>query len=151
MSRVEKCTLTNMCMIQKGNQVLVQNRLNPNWPGIVFPGGHVEEAESLVDSVIREIKEETGLTLHSVTLCGVKQFYMTDKQTRYLVFLYRSDDYSGELQSSNEGEVYWLDRDELEKQTLAHGFDTMIPIFENPNLSENFHQKIDGKWQVENK
>ena len=86
MSRVEKCTLTNMCMIQKGNQVLVQNRLNPNWPGIVFPGGHVEEAESLVDSVIREIKEETGLTLHSVTLCGVKQFYMADKQTRYLSF-----------------------------------------------------------------
>ena len=151
MSRVEKCTLTNMCMIQKGNQVLVQNRLNPNWPGIVFPGGHVEKAESLVDSVIREIKEETGLTLHSVTLCGVEQFYMADKQTRYLVFLYRSDDFSGELQSSNEGEVYWLDRDELEKQTLAHGFDTMIPIFENPNLSENFHQKIGGKWQVENK
>ena len=76
---------------------------------------------------------------------------MADKQTRYLVFLYRSDDFSGELQSSNEGEVYWLDRDGLKKQTLAHGFDTMIPIFENPNLSENFHQKIDGKWQVENK
>lgn len=63
MSRVEKCTLTNMCMIQKGNQVLVQNRLNPNWPGIVFPGGHVEEAESLVDSVIREIKRRNWIDL----------------------------------------------------------------------------------------
>ena len=47
MSRAEKCILTNMCMIENGKQVLVQNRLNPNWPGITFPGGHVESAEVL--------------------------------------------------------------------------------------------------------
>lgn len=119
MSRAEKCILTNMCMIENGKQVLFQNRLNPNWPGITFPGGHVESAESLVDAVIREIKEETGLTLHQVQLCGIKQFYLADKVTRYLVFLYRSNDFSGGIQSSKEGEVFWLNREELMQQPLA--------------------------------
>lgn len=151
MSRAEKCILTNMCMIENGKQVLVQNRLNPNWPGITFPGGHVESAESLVDAVIREIKEETGLTLHQVQLCGIKQFYLADKATRYLVFLYRSNDFSGEIQSSKEGEVFWLNREELMQQPLAEGFDTMLPIFENPALTENFHYQIDGQWRIENK
>ena len=148
---IEKTSGAVVYRVQDGQleYLLLQSTNRGNFWG--FPKGHVEGAEDLITTATREIKEETGLTLHSVTLCGVKQFYMADKQTRYLVFLYRSNDFSGELQSSNEGEVYWLDRDELERQTLAHGFDTMIPIFENPNLSENFHQKIDGKWQVENK
>ena len=62
MARIEKTIFTNMCMIydDSGN-VLVQDRLNPDWPGISFPGGHVEAGESFTDSVIREVYEETGL------------------------------------------------------------------------------------------
>ena len=57
MSRTEKCILTNMCMIydNKGN-ILFQDRLNPNWPGITFPSGHIEPNEFFVKSTIREIK-----------------------------------------------------------------------------------------------
>ena len=54
MAREEKCVLTNMCMVYDGNQILVQDRMNPNWPGITFPGGHIEPKESFVESVIRE-------------------------------------------------------------------------------------------------
>ena len=50
----EKCVLTNMCMVYDGNRILVQDRMNPNWPGITFPGGHIEPKESFVESVIRE-------------------------------------------------------------------------------------------------
>ncbi len=54
MAREEKCVLTNMCMVYDGNRILVQDRMNPNWPGITFPGGHIEPKESFVESVIRE-------------------------------------------------------------------------------------------------
>lgn len=61
MGKLERVELTNMCMICDGNCVLVQERKKPNWPGVIFPGGHAEAGESFVDSVIREVKEETGL------------------------------------------------------------------------------------------
>ena len=63
MSRNEEVELTNMCMIcdGKGN-VLVQNKKNhPTWSGWNFPGGHVEKGEYVTPSVIREMKEETGM------------------------------------------------------------------------------------------
>ena len=77
MSHEEKTILTNMCMVydDQGN-VLVEDRSKPEWPGITFPGGHVEHGESFVASVIREVKEETGLRHQAVVreggraLCG---------------------------------------------------------------------------------
>lgn len=62
---VEKVEFTNMCMIQDKNKVLVINRKAKDWPGITFPGGHVEAGESFTNAVIREIKEETGLYICS--------------------------------------------------------------------------------------
>ena len=62
-----------MCMIYDGaGRVVVQDKVGKNWGGITFPGGHVEKDESFVDSVIREVKEETGLDIQSPKLCGIK-------------------------------------------------------------------------------
>ena len=63
MSRQIPVTLTNMCMIRDGDRILVQERIDPDWPGVTFPGGHVESGESFAASVIREVFEETGLRL----------------------------------------------------------------------------------------
>ena len=69
MGRKEMVELTNMCMVEDGRgNVLVQNRLDPNWSGIVYPGGHVDAGESITASVIREIREETGLTIEHQTV-----------------------------------------------------------------------------------
>ena len=75
MKRTETVTFTNMCMICDGDKVLVQNRNDPDWPGITFPGGHVEKGESFVDAVVREVLEETGLTIFAPRLVGVKDWY----------------------------------------------------------------------------
>lgn len=146
MSRCESVELTNMCMItdEEGN-VLVQNRRNPNWPGLVFPGGHVERGESFVDSVIREIREETGLTLLNPMLCGVKQFWKDDG-TRYIVFLFRANQYRGVLKNSDEGEVFWMPREQITSERMAqpYCFCECMRVFEDPCLSEVYHPCENG-------
>ena len=151
MAREEACVLTNMCMVYKGDQVLVQNRRDPDWGGITFPGGHVEPGESFSDAVRREVREETGLTLGRVTLCGIKQVVRDDKPgRRYLVLFYKSDDFSGELCSSAEGEVFWIEKSDLKKYPLADGFEKMFEVFEDDALSENYWKLENGIWYNEN-
>ena len=55
----EKVEFTNMCMICDGRRVVVIDRKKQDWPGVTFPGGHVEPEESFTDAVIREVQEGT--------------------------------------------------------------------------------------------
>ena len=148
MSRSEAAIFTNMCMISDGNgNVLVQDRRDPDWPGITFPGGHVEPEEAFADSVIREVFEETGLTIEQPILCGVKQF-QTRRNERYVVFLYRADRFSGTLRSSDEGQVFWLPRTKLPEQTLVPDFLDMVRVFEEEDLSEFFYTRQNDAWAI---
>lgn len=146
MSRAESAVFTNMCMITDHNRVLVQDRLNPNWPGITFPGGHVEPGESFVESVVREVREETGLTIENPQLCGIKQF-QTQDGVRYVVLFYRADTFTGELCSSEEGEVFWIERNTLLEYRLAEDMADMIRVFEDEHLSEFYYYKENGSFQ----
>lgn len=151
MAREEVCILTNMCMIYDGNRILVQDRRDPKWPGLTFPGGHVEPKESFVDSVVREVKEETGLDIANVQLCGVKQFTHREGKYRYIVFFYKTNTYSGELKSSEEGNVFWIDKRKLKDYVLADGFESMFEVLDNDNLTENYWWLEDDVWKEENK
>ncbi len=143
MPRAESAIFTNMCMVTDGQgKVLVLDRKNPDWPGATFPGGHVEPGESFVESVIREVAEESGLTVENPVLCGTKQF-QDMKGNRYVVLLYRADRFHGELRSSGEGEVFWVERSELEKLELADDFETMLRVFEDPSISEVQYYRTD--------
>lgn len=145
MPRRETVTLTNMCMIYDGQgNILVQDRLDPDWPGVTFPGGHVEPGESFTRAVIREVREETGLTIEKPQLCGLKQFW-EDDGTRYIVILYKTDRFSGELHSSHEGKVFWIRRSELENYALPAGFDQMIRLFEDDRVMEQYVYQEDGE------
>ncbi len=144
MSAMERVVFTNMCMVQDGKgNVVVQNRLNPNWPGITFPGGHVETGEPFTDAVIREVFEETGLTISQVQLCGVKD-WMMDSSKRYVVLLYKTEVFSGDLVSSDEGEVMWVPLSELAGMQLAEGMENLLRVFLTEGLSEQFFYREAG-------
>ena len=151
MAKIENVVLTNMCMIYDGDKILVQDRLNPNWPGITFPGGHIELKESFVESTIREVYEETGLEVSNLQICGMKQWTQKDNSYRYIVIFYKTNTFTGELKSSDEGKVFWINRSEIGNYVVADGFMEMLEVFENDNLSENYHWLEDGIWKVQNK
>ena len=150
MSRSEQAIFTNLCMVCDGaGNILVQDRKKPDWPGLCFPGGHVEPGESFVESVIREVREETGLTIENPILCGTKQFQTEDGE-RYVVLLYRASRYSGELRSSDEGEVFWIPRDSLSQHQLSIDMEDMVKVFESDTLSEFYYylENGDGKHKL---
>lgn len=146
MSRNEEVELTNMCMFcdGKGN-VLVQNKVgNADWHGWNFPGGHVEKGEYITPSVVREMREETGLTIEKPKLCGIKEFHKLKDGKRYIVFLYVADEFSGEIKSSAEGEIFWYPLSKLVKsEKLIEGFEDMLSVFTDDNISEVFYERTE--------
>ena len=140
----EKVEFTNMCMICDKEKVVVIDRKKRDWPGITFPGGHVETGESFANAVIREVKEETGLTIFSPQLCGIKDW--CEKECRYVVLLYKATRFDGNLLSSSEGEVWWEDVDNLSKLNLSLDMNDMLRVFTEDDLSEFFYYQKDNQW-----
>lgn len=147
MSRQIPVTLTNMCMVYDGDRVLVQDRVDPDWPGITFPGGHVESGESFCASVIREVFEETGLTIENPRLCGVKEWENQDG-SRYIVLFYKTNQFSGQLKSSEEGKVFWSSIESLSSLKLSLDFQQHLDLFFNEDLSEAFYENTDLGWKL---
>ena len=145
MERSEDVILTNMCMVCDGRKVLVEEKILEDSRGIVFPGGHVEMHEPIVDSVIREIYEETNLIIESPRLCGVKDWVEEDGR-RYVVFLFKTDRFSGELKASDEGEVFWTDIDTILDLPVIWHMDRMLRIFDKGEFSELFLE-VENDWK----
>ena len=152
MSRATSTILTNLCLIEdtSTNKVVLQYRSPERykkWSGYAFPGGHIEEGESLVESVIREVYEETGLTIADPKLVAVKD-WEPDEGGRYIVFCYKATEFTGQLRSSEEGEVSWVEKDQLEKLDLSYDMLPLLEVMEDPDLSEFYYRKrTDDDWE----
>ena len=147
MGRAYPIELTNMCMLRRADgKVLVQNRVDPNWGGLTFPGGHVEPGESLVDSVIREMQEETGLTIRQPQLVGTKSWMQPDGSGRYLVLLYTATEYEGELHSSEEGDIRWMTIDEMRAGKMVDGMELYFRVYLDGDVNEIWYEHNSDGW-----
>lgn len=117
------CETTNMIMLRKGESFVAMLR-ELSWKGLSMPGGHVEEGESFYDSAVREAYEETGLTVHSMRLAAIINWCKKNTNERYIVYLYETEDFTGELKErTEEGRVFFTTLEELEsgKYPLTNG------------------------------
>ena len=146
MKRVETVELTNLCLIRQGEEILLQDRVKADWCGLALPGGHVEPGESIVDSVIREMKEETGLTIKNPRLRGVKQFPIPGG--RYIVFLFDATEFEGVLQDSEEGGVAWYPRSQVRDLPTVDDLEELIQVMERDDLSEFIYLPDGDNWQM---
>lgn len=91
MSRSQLTILTNICLIEDlETQCVVMQYRAPEtnrWSGYAFPGGHVENGEAFAESVIREIYEETGLTIQNPQLVGVKNWPLDTRGALHCLLL----------------------------------------------------------------
>ena len=135
-----KLEITNMVMVQDKStgKVIVQDRVK-SWCGISFPGGHVENGESIYDSAVREIKEETGLNIKNLKYCGIIYWFNNVTEDRYFVHLYKTTDFSGELfTETEEGKVFWISLEELYNMKLSSNFREYLPVFLEDRYSEAY-------------
>ena len=125
----ESVTFTNMCMVCDGDRVLVQDRLDPAWPGITFPGGHVEEGESFTDAVIREVWEETGLHVKKLQFYKSQPWVLTD--TLLMGFFCELDGSDTiRIQEDELSVAQWFPRDQIPKDHSAISLTgEMIEVF----------------------
>ena len=144
--RRETCELTVLCLVRQGNEILLQNRVKEDWPGYALPGGHVEPGESIVDACVREMKEETGLTVSNLRLCGIKQFPI--EAGRYLVFLFKTEAFKGQLRSSEEGRMEWVDLDKLEQYNTVSDLQELLDVMLREDLNEFQYLVREDNWII---
>ncbi|MBR2802121.1 MAG: NUDIX domain-containing protein [Erysipelotrichaceae bacterium] len=146
MHRLEKCRLTNMCLLESEGKYLVQVRTKEDWPGLTFPGGHVEPGESLREAMIREFREETGLTLLDPLLKGIEEF-RTEEEDRYFIFFYKATRYEGEIASSGEGEIFWIPKEDFGKYPPSLDIEDILRVIEDDSISELRYYWENGEWK----
>lgn len=113
---MKRMLLTTLCYMEKGNQYLMLHRVKKEhdinkdkWIGV---GGKFEDKESPEDCLLREVREETGLTLTSWKFRGIITF-VTDRYETEFMHLYTADGWEGEMIECNEGNLEWLEKKEV--------------------------------------
>lgn len=149
---MEKIILTNMCLIENPvtKEVVVIHRVK-DWCGIAFPGGHIEDGEPIVPSVIREVKEETNLDIFNLEFCGIRNWYDPTINERNIVFMFKTASYQGILNENNvEGKLEWRCLDTIKKEEYASGLDEELGIFFEKEVNEYYssYNPEENTWKA---
>ena len=133
--------LSTLCYIEKDDKYLMlhrtkkKNDINKDkWLGV---GGKIEERESPEECVIREVKEETGLTLKNYQLRGIVTYVSNKWETEYM-YVFTANEFEGNLIKCDEGDFKWI-----EKEKMA-----TLPTWEGDHIFVDKLQKDDGFFSV---
>ena len=125
--------MTTLCYIEQNDSYLMLHRISKQndankdkWIGI---GGHFEENESPEECVLREVVEETGLTLLSYRFRGLITFVSDKWETEYMC-LFTADEFEGELQDCDEGELCWVKKSDINSLNLWEGDKVFFRLLE---------------------
>ena len=122
---------STLCYIEKDNKYLMLHRVvkkndvnKDKWIGV---GGHFEYGESPEDCVLREVKEETGLTLLDYKYRGIVHFISEEELND--MHLFTATEYTGEIADCDEGVLEWISKTDLMKLPMWEGdkyFDSFL-------------------------
>lgn len=134
---------TTLCYIEQNGKYLMLHRVSKKndvnkdkWIGI---GGKFEQGEMPEECLLREVYEETGLTLNSYKFRGILTFVCDCAETEY-IFLYTSDDFSGQLKDCDEGELCWIEKEKVFDLNIWEGDKVMFRLLDEK--SEPFSLKL---------
>ena len=149
--RTVRAELVNMCLITnpETGEVLVENKIDAQWSGLTFPGGHVDRGESQVAAMKREVLEETGLRVEQLRLVGTVTWVENADGDVSLGTLYTTSHYHGDLLAgSYEGAISWQPLSQLTPDKLAPGVDQILKVFTDDHASEAFWSFDDTQLRV---
>lgn len=149
---------TTLCYIEKEGKYLMLHRIKKEndenrdkWIGV---GGKFEANESPEDCMLREVYEETGLSITAWKYCGIVTFVSDIYECQHM-HLFKCTDFSGEIRECDEGVLEWIEKSELLKLPMWEGdiiflklLDSSHPFF---SLKLTYHQGtlvnavLDGK------
>ena len=134
---------TGAIIIENGCLLAITNTTSPYYYSV---GGVVHMNETAEECILREVKEETGLDILKPRLVGIKQFPIEDG--RYIVLLFKTESFSGQVVSSDEGEMEWVECDRLSEINTVDDLDNLLKVFNDPDLNE-FQYLVDGdNWTI---
>lgn len=144
--------VTTLCYIEKENQYLMlyrgkkENDCNQGkWIGV---GGKFEPGESPEECLLREVKEETGLTLTSYRFRGLVTF-VSDEWEDEVMCLFTADGFEGDLQECSEGTLRWVDKREVPNLNLWEGDRVFLNMLLNKEDFFTLKLRYEGEKLVE--
>lgn len=142
-----KSQLTTLCYIEKDDCYLMLHRIKKEkdvnkdkWIGV---GGHFEQDETPEECLLREVKEETGLTLTSYRFCGLVTFLAAGWPSEYMC-LFTADGFTGHVGECSEGTLEWVKKTELPKLKLWEGDMIFLRLMEEKGEFFSLKLRYDG-------
>lgn len=147
-----RSNLTTLCYIERDDSYLLlhrtkkENDINKDkWIGV---GGHFEQDETPEECLLREVKEETGLTLNAWKLRGIITFMSNEFQTEYM-FLYTADSFSGDISECDEGVLEWIDKSQVYHLPVWAGDKIFFKLLETTTEFFSLKLRYEGEQLTE--